>query len=474
MKRNCIKTVIALTVLCLLLFSACDKPAKPVTTPTGTTAPQQTTAAPTEPKPTETEPDPAVASLEALRQSMEGSGQAFAVAYFGYHNTPDTDAPEDPYGILREYAALLCEEYPFMPEIPAERVVGECGDLFCIVPLDPNAAVTVSRANWDDENGQYIYDDAVYSSESGEPILLFCEARDVLPDTQLCITTEAEDVIWNPFINDKLCVEPLQVEEGKNLLWDFTDYWQLLAVPYYNMVDDGWEFPTAESLEGTTWRVPWDGYWVTFHERTCDVGWLDENWEAGGTYTGADWELTYDEGFAVLEMDFDRFAGVLKYNLLYSREQDILYFQLDVSTSGPEIGWEPLYRYLNPAVMPDPAEMAGTWELAWTEAEGYRVEAEPGRSVIEIVPDDGGEYRVSYRDKEYPDWNYENQEANLLWVALYEGCGNDFWQVEVNYLGYNDTEYAVALLEDGTLLLQTCWEMDGAPMVGYACYRKAG
>ena len=33
-------------------------------------------------------------------------------------------------------------------------------------------------------------------------------------------------------------------------------------------------------------------------------------------------------------------------------------------------------------------------------------------------------------------------------------------------------QYALTLLEDGTLLLQTYWEMDGMPCVSYGWYQK--
>ena len=75
-------------------------------------------------------------SLVSLRQAMVETPQLFAVAYFGYHDTLDSDAPVDPYAAMREQAPELYKDLPFLPEIPAERVIGNHGDLFCIVPLD--------------------------------------------------------------------------------------------------------------------------------------------------------------------------------------------------------------------------------------------------------------------------------------------------------------------------------------------------
>ena len=38
----------------------------------------------------------------------------------------------------------------------------------------------------------------------------------------------------------------------------------------------------------------------------------------------------------------------------------------------------------------------------------------------------------------------------------------------------DEARYALTLLEDGTLLLQTYWEMDGIPMVSTGWYERIG
>ena len=85
-------------------------------------------------------------SLDFISQIMSGSSYLFAVAYFGYHETIDSDLPVDPYEAMLTEAPQLCESMPFLLEIPAERVIGETGDLFCVVPLEENAVVAVSIA----------------------------------------------------------------------------------------------------------------------------------------------------------------------------------------------------------------------------------------------------------------------------------------------------------------------------------------
>ena len=55
---------------------------------------------------------------------------------------------------------------------------------------------------------------------------------------------------------------------------------------------------------------------------------------------------------------------------------------------------------------------------------------------------------------------------------MYMGCGNDQWIAAVNYTGSDGTEYAVTVLNDGTMLMQQYWEMDGAPCVSYGGYQR--
>ena len=118
------------------------------------------------------------------------------------------------------------------------------------------------------------------------------------------------------------------------------------------------------------------------------------------------------------------------------------------------------------------SELVGTWELAWTEVEGDRNEAAPGRCTIEITPDETGFFRFTYSDRDFPDWNIQNRELLVVPGELYPGCSNDQWIGEVTEESGDTDHYALTLLEDGTLLLQIYWEMDGMPMVSYGWYER--
>ena len=120
----------------------------------------------------------------------------------------------------------------------------------------------------------------------------------------------------------------------------------------------------------------------------------------------------------------------------------------------------------------DSSELVGTWELAWTEVEGDRNEAAPGVCTIEITPDETGFFRFTYANKDFPEENIQDRELLVVPGELYPGCSNDQWIGEVTEASGDTVQYALTLLEDGTLLLQTYWEMDGMPWVSYGWYQK--
>ena len=118
------------------------------------------------------------------------------------------------------------------------------------------------------------------------------------------------------------------------------------------------------------------------------------------------------------------------------------------------------------------SELVGTWELAWTEVEGDRNEAAPGVCTIEITSDETGCFRFTYSNKDFPEENIQDRELLVVSGELYPGCSNDQWVGEVTEASADTVQYALTLLEDGTLLLQTYWEMDGMPWVSYGWYTR--
>ena len=437
------------------------------------------TVIPTVPATEAPEPIAADASLTSLRQAMIETPRLFAVAYFGYHDTMDSDAPVDPFAVMQEQAPELCKDLPFLLDIPADRVIGSNGDLFCIVPLDENATVAVSKGIWNDSAEEVLYERSLYFAESGDPILLFCNNAGFEPDTQLCISGPSGEIIWYPQIDDNLCAMPLRNDNWDNLFNDFSPYRELLLAEHGSMSGE-WVKPTEEMLTGTTWvwdRILTDGrevsYQVTFGEDTLSVRWNDGIDAEDHEYPDASWELTNEEGFAVLSIDFREMAGILRYDLMYHEDFETLYVGMDVVQEELPIGWEPLYRFLTPQSVPEPVDMLGQWELVWTEVEGDRNEAEPGICSIEIQMSASSGLLLSYTSREFPNNNFENELLIFDNREMYYGCGNDAWVGDLDYVGPWDTTYTFTLTVDDVLIKQNYFQLDGAPAVSYEYFRRA-
>ena len=299
--------------------------------------------------------DSAAASLVALRQALVGTPQQFAVAYFGYA-LPDSNMPANPYAVMEGAAPQLCDDLPFLQQIPEQNILGTDGHLFCIVPADENATVSVNWSLWDEASETYREETVLYRSEKGDPILLMTTNTAWCLETEVIITDSSGDVtIWYPFIGEDNRIAPLCDDNGESLYYDFSPYDRL---NYENLI--------------------------------------------GGA----------------------------------------------------------------------PIEMVGTWELAWTEVEGDRNEAAPGGCTVEITTDGMGFFWISYSDRNYPDDNFSDAELLVSSGELYPDCGNNQWFAEVYGVSDELIHYAVTLLDDGTLLMQYSWEMDGMPMVSYGWYKK--
>ena len=373
----------------------------------------------------------------------------------------------------------MCEDLPFLLDIPQERIIGEYGELYCIVPLDADATVAVSRGIWDGDHEEYIYEESVYFSESGEPILLFCNYEGWEPDTQVYISGPSGTLIWYPELDNHLRAMPLWDDNGDCLFYDFSPYREMLAADYSSMVGE-WTVPTAQMLNGTTWvweRFLKDGrevsYQVTFREDTLSVRWYDGLDSEAHEFHDAQWKLTDEDGYAVLSIDFREMAGILRYNLLYHEVYEELYFGMDVLQEELPIGWEPLYRYMMPPLTPEPVEMLGFWELEWTEVEGYREYVDPGLENISVFLKDDSSIRLTHvNNVSYMD-NIYDKEVLFYEGELYSGCGNDVW---VAYLGNMDgytTVYSFTLPDHDSLLMKLYWEIDdGVPMVAYKMFRR--
>ena len=197
-------------------------------------------------------------SLAQLREeAMDLPSYLFAAAYIG----SSAGGPDDLELPLQEWvrtaAPELCAQYPFVQNIPRERVVGNGGSLFCVVPRDPDATLAVNRIRWNPQNEDYDNLEVLYRSESGDPILLYACAdmgESPYPDTEVIVTdSTGKTVTWYPIYG--ITALPYDYEYDLPLGYSFTvgdeDYGG-------DMIEESmWTTPTAEQLARYVWT--WQG-----------------------------------------------------------------------------------------------------------------------------------------------------------------------------------------------------------------------
>ena len=197
-------------------------------------------------------------SLTLLRKNMaEVPDYIFAVAYISSAagGSDDFELPIQEW--VSKAAPELCAQYPFVRNIPRERVVGSGGSLFCVVPRNPDATLAVNRVQWNPQNEDYDNLEVLYRSESGDPILLYACAdmgESPYPDTEVIVTdSTGKTVTWYPIYG--ITALPYDYEYDLPLGYSFTvcdeDYGG-------DMIEESmWTAPTAEQLARYVWT--WQG-----------------------------------------------------------------------------------------------------------------------------------------------------------------------------------------------------------------------
>ena len=265
-------------------------------------------------------------SLNLLRQELDERQQdeRFAVAYIGDIDGKLSDLAIPLRDWISDKAPGLCAQYPFVRNIPQERVVDDRGSLFCVVPRDPNATVVVNRVRWSEAKGGYENVEVLYRSESGEPILLFVsnDLGTVPTDTtELLLTDSHPDTLsWYPIPG--IVALPYDYENDRKLAYDFTFYPQEGNDGFGS--DIGWTCPTGSQLTQEIWA--WDGNTdkpalatLELHANSSQEGdwgtatftwWYESDFVTPEeVYTG-DWGLTGNGEYSgVIMLDLTRTGG---------------------------------------------------------------------------------------------------------------------------------------------------------------------
>lgn len=428
---------------------------QPVTEPPATTQPPQTLP-----------PITAESALAEVREELLRSDSAFAVVFLGC--APE-DGSAEPLQMLESFAPELPERLPFLTE--QETVLGyPFGELYCIIPRDPQTAVTVSRASWKGYT-ETVYDQELYAGAGGEPFLLFANTDGWEPDT-LVTFTEPDGTVtqWYPRRDGsgRAAVEVLAL--------DLSDYAQYLQGALRARLEAGWVCPDAQALENTQWQ--WGGALpggafghcrLDFHRDGADITWNDGLEPQAQSYPSAGWALSADGLGTLITFDLGSFAGELSYRLLLDPVSGELFVAQEPGRAGTEPVFEPLFRTLIPGEVPvaGPMELVGEWYICGTEVEGDVNIPDPDSASLVISGDSQQTLTLSYTDRDWPSNNFAGMPLEILAQELYYSCGNPFWTAEGQGEGPFGTRYALTLLTDGRLLLQQYWEMEGSPMVSY-------
>lgn len=194
------------------------------------------------------------ASLTKLLSYIGGPPDTlFGVAYLGYvGGLFDDGFTEEFPQWLRENNPELLEKYPFIAEMDRNHILGGAGHLYCIVPTDENATVSVNRVNWDENSRTGTVQDVLYRQETGEPVLLFAnlDGNACHVDTQLYITDNSGTTCeWYPAMDEEGYLVPC-INDGVCFSWDFSDYPYSVAGDMTDWLADGWLGPTALGLAG--------------------------------------------------------------------------------------------------------------------------------------------------------------------------------------------------------------------------------
>lgn len=199
------------------------------------------------------------ASIDALRENISKSTAKFGVAYIGYFDGSAADETGIDFAQWFEAeSSSLAACCPFISEIDENHIIGTEGHLYCIIAGSDEAAVAVNDLN----SGE-----ALYRSENGDPILLFCSKDGNFQKADAAVTIEAADGAeyrWEPALDENGHPQLLIGSESELLSWDFTETAATDGdFDLESWLADGWLGSTGTGLaydeNGTDWWInTWD------------------------------------------------------------------------------------------------------------------------------------------------------------------------------------------------------------------------
>ncbi len=187
-------------------------------------------------------------AVEYLRYMMEGTPQQFALAYLGR-----MEPGEDLQNWLDQKCSSIIHSDPYIPLIPQERVIGTSGEVYCVVPNDPNMTVTIKRLQ-DAPNVEDMVKEVLFDGPMGEPFLVLANSGDFYQDTQIIFTdSQGTQTLWYPMTGQYYTAHIPDDENGELLAYDFSHYSEVYPYGYNLWMRDGWDWVAEDYLTKTGW-----------------------------------------------------------------------------------------------------------------------------------------------------------------------------------------------------------------------------
>ena len=171
----------------------------------------------------EPETDPALENFRALM----ANGDFCAVAYYGYVD----GSYEEIMAHMETLGASAA--YPFLA-IPEENFTALAGgEIYAVVPKDPNGSIKVYTGVMNEETFTIDPGELLAEYSGGEPILLRCNVSEIMPNVVLEITLGEMTVAYSPSLSGE---DGQLVETGG--VYDFSDY-DAVAAGFADVTPDG-------------------------------------------------------------------------------------------------------------------------------------------------------------------------------------------------------------------------------------------
>lgn len=152
-------------------------------------------------------------------------------------------------------------QYGYVKDIPESQYVSAPDGGYELYGIVPAYGATLAVNEWvcNEDNG-FVGEtgQVLYRSDEAEPILLFCNVSDIIPSTEVVITTWQGDVLdWNP------C---LSLQDGTvNILWNLWEgVWDLTS--YDKAPFEGWWTALARSGDGQALNLN-----LNFEKSGCEL-----------------------------------------------------------------------------------------------------------------------------------------------------------------------------------------------------------